>query len=47
MFGLEELLAVVEVVGGVDDGDGVGVGEGFEGAGMKGSVPMPRAMWRV
>lgn len=33
VFGVEELLAVVEVVGGVDDGDGACVGEGFEGFG--------------
>lgn len=36
MFGFEELSAVVEVVGGVDDGDGFGVGEGFEGFGDEG-----------
>ena len=33
VVGGEESFAVVEVVGGVDDGDGGGVGEGFEGFG--------------
>ncbi|CAM5517273.1 hypothetical protein SAVIM40S_02269 [Streptomyces avidinii] len=33
MFGAEDALPVVEVVGGVDDGDGGGVGEGAQGFG--------------
>lgn len=33
MFGSEDASAVVEVVGGVDDGDGGGVGEGAQGFG--------------
>ncbi len=45
--GGEEAVAVAEVVGGVEYGDAFGFGEGFEGSGTKGSVPMPRAMWRA
>lgn len=36
MVGAEDALAVVEVVGGVDDGDGGGVGEGAQGFGYVG-----------
>ena len=43
--GGEERLAVVEVVGGVDDGDGGRVDEGASGSGTSGSVPMPRTMF--
>lgn len=47
VVGGEQPFAVVEVVGGVDDGDGGGVGEGRSGTGMWGVVPMPRTRLRA
>ncbi|KNB52634.1 hypothetical protein AC230_08210 [Streptomyces caatingaensis] len=47
VVGGEEVGAVVEVVGGVVDGDAVGLGEGRRGSGTSGVVPMPRTTLRA